>query len=128
MAVGSSGELYTYDGDGGIKAITVEQYKKSEDKVEILTVAELLKARNDNASLAGANEIFKIANNSIGMSTVSNHILKIVGALGEEKTSEEGVRNKHDSIKELEKIGIQLNGRTPNGEEMKGIKNTFRYS
>lgn len=122
MAVGSSGELYTYDDDGGIKAITVEQYKKSENKVEILTVAELLKARNDNASLAGANEIFKIANNSIGMSTISNHILKIVDALGEEKTTEGGVRNKHDSMKELEKIGIQLNGRTPNGEEMKGIK------
>lgn len=123
VAVGNSGELYVKDQDGVLKAVTISDYKKNQSKLRALSVAELLEERNSNPLLTGQNNIFNVANNSIGIDKISEYAQKIVKALGTETTKSENVYDSSRLSSELKAISaeIQSKGRTPSAEELKGF-------
>ena len=123
VAVGNSGELYVKDQDGVLKAVTISDYKKNQSKLRALSVAELLEERNSNPLLTGQNNIFNVANNSIGIDKISEYAQKIVKALGTETTKSENVYDSSRLNSELKAISaeIQSKGRTPSAEELKGF-------
>jgi len=77
-AIGTNNEVYTRRGDGQIQAISLNTYKENKDKIKLLTVSELLNARNFEAQLTGQNGVFEVANTSIGMNKISDHVQSIV--------------------------------------------------
>jgi len=77
-AIGTNNEVYTRRGDGQIQAISLNTYKENKGKVKLLTVSELLNARNFEAQLTGQNGVFEVANTSIGMNKISDHVQSIV--------------------------------------------------
>ena len=70
VAIGSSGELYAIDQTGAIQATTISDYKKSKGKLRLLSVAELLKERNENPLLTNNNGILSVADNSISIKSI----------------------------------------------------------
>ena len=123
IAVGNSGELYVKDNKGEVKAVTVTDYKKYKDKYQALSVADLLNERQNNPLLIGQNNLFNVANNSIGMDKISQYAQKIVAALGKETMSSEKIYEKDAAVRDLQQIGLQIQaGKTPTSEEMKGFE------
>jgi len=97
-----------------------------------LSVAELLEERNSNPILTGNNNIFNVANNSIGVEKISAYANKIVSALGNETLKNENIYDRNALENELRALSteIQSSGRTPSQEELKGfsILETLRNS
>ncbi len=123
VAVGDLGEMYVKDSEGNIKAITPEEYKKNTDRYRAMSVAELLEERNSNPNLTGKNEIFNIANNSIGMEEISKYANSIVAALGKETIKAAKIYDKDSLASALDQSGkdIQLTGRKATNEELQGL-------
>lgn len=123
VAVGTSGELYVQDSEGNIKTASVADYKKNSDKYRALSVAELLEQRNTNPNLAGVNNIFNVADTSIGMEKISNYARQIVAALGTEKETNKNIYDRDDLAARLKNasIEIQSTNRVPTSEEIKGF-------
>ena len=67
--------------------MTVDNYKNNSDKVQLLTVSELMRERKLNPKLAGKDKIFEVANNAIGMKKIADQIQGIVQILGTETVS-----------------------------------------
>jgi hypothetical protein len=123
VAVGTSGELYVQDSEGNIKTASISEYKKNSDKYRALSVAELLEQRNSNPDLAGINNIFNVADTSIGMEKISNYARQIVAALGTEKETNKNIYDRDDLAARLSNasIEIQSTNRVPTSEEIKGF-------
>lgn len=123
VAVGTSGELYVQDSEGNIKTTSVSEYKKNSDKYRALSVAELLEQRDSNPNLAGVNNIFNVADTSIGMEKISDYARQIVAALGTEKETNRNIYDRDDMAAKLKNasIEIQSTNRVPTSEEMKGF-------
>lgn len=123
VAVGTSGELYVQDSEGNIKTASISEYKKNSDKYRALSVAELLEQRNTNPNLAGVNNIFNVADTSIGMEKISNYAKQIVAALGTEKETNKNIYDRDDLAARLRNtsIEIQSTNRVPTSEEIKGF-------
>lgn len=123
VAVGTSGELYVQDSEGNIKTASIAEYKKNSDKYRALSVAELLEQRNSNPDLAGVNNIFNVADTSIGMEKISNYARQIVAALGTEKETNRNIYDRDDLAARLSNasIEIQSTNRVPTSEEIKGF-------
>lgn len=107
-AIGTNNEVYTRDKSGKIKAISLGTYKENKDAIKLLTVSELLNARNFEGQLAHQNSIFDVANNSVGLTEINKKVQSIVSALGEESE----VTERHYS---KEQIGAEM-------AKMMGIK------
>ena len=123
IAVGTSGELYVQDSEGNIKTASISDYKKNSDKYRALSVAELLEQRNTNPNLAGLNNIFNVADTSIGMEKISDYARQIVAALGTEKEVNKNTYDRDDLAARLKNasIEIQSTNRVPTSEEIKGF-------
>lgn len=123
VAVGTSGELYVQDSEGNIKTASVSDYKKNSDKYRALSVAELLEQRDSNPDLAGVNNIFNVADTSIGMTKISDYARQIVAALGTEKEINKNIYDRDDMAARLQNasIEIQSTNRVPTSEEIKGF-------
>lgn len=123
VAVGTSGELYVQDSEGNIKTASISDYKKNSDKYRALSVAELLEQRNSNPDLAGVNNIFNVADTSIGVEKISNYARQIVAALGTEKEINKNIYDRDDMAARLKNasIEIQSTNRVPTSEEIKGF-------
>ncbi len=123
VAVGTSGELYVQDSEGNIKTASVAEYKKNSDKYRALSVAELLEQRNTNPNLAGLNNIFNVADTSIGIEKISDYARQIVAALGTEKETNRNTYDRDDLDARLRNasIEIQSTNRVPTSEEVKGF-------
>ena len=132
LAIGNSGELFVRNKENNIQAITVGEYKKNMDKYRALSVSELLDARNSDPNLAGQNEIFSIANNSIGLDKITDYAQKIVTTLGKEISKSQNIYDRDDLSARLRNLSteIQSTGRTPSSEELKGFEmlDTLRNS
>lgn len=63
VAVGTSGEVYTKDKTGKVKALSLKEYRDT--GAPLLTVSELMKERQYNPQLANQNQIFSVANNAV---------------------------------------------------------------
>lgn len=123
VAVGTSGELYVQDSEGNIKTASISDYKKNSDKYRALSVAELLEQRNSNPNLAGLNNIFNVADTSIGMTKISDYARQIVAALGTEKETNKNTYDRDDLAARLKNASteIQSTNRVPTSEEIKGF-------
>lgn len=111
-------QMFTKDKNGKIKAISISDYARSEEKVKVLSVAELMQERQYNPQLANQNSIFGVANNSIGLSKILDQINKVISAFGSEETSETKIYSKDQVLKELGKY----TGKKPTAEEAQSIK------
>lgn len=123
IAVGTSGELYVQDSEGNIKTASISEYKKNSDKYRALSVAELLEQRNTNPNLVGVNNIFNVADTSIGMEKISDYARQIIAALGTEKETNRNIYDRDDLAARLRNasIEIQSTNRVPTSEELKGF-------
>ena len=123
IAVGTSGELYVQDSEGKIKTASISDYKKNSDKYRALSVAELLEQRNTNPNLAGLNNIFNVADTSIGMEKISDYARQIVAALGTEKETNKNTYDRDDLAARLKNTSIEIQSanRVPTSEEIKGF-------
>lgn len=74
IAVGPMGELYTLDTRGSLKKISLSEYSKKKDKIKPLTVTELMKERKNNPNLIFNNNIFSVAESSIGTNKIISDI------------------------------------------------------
>lgn len=132
IAVGNSGELYVKDSENNLKTISIVDFKKNSGKFRALSVAELLEERNSNPMLVGNNNIFNVANNSIGVEKISAYANKIVSALGKETLKNENIYDRDVLENNLRALSteIQSSGRTPSQEELKGfsVLETLRNS
>lgn len=122
VAVGDNGEVYTKDEEGTIQATTLEAYSRKSDKLQILSVADLLNERERNPKLVGQNNIFNVANNSIGIKNISDYAQKIVASLGKESQSNEKIYDKGVAQEMRNQMAESIgNDRAPNNEEAKGF-------
>jgi hypothetical protein len=73
--------------------------------------------------LAGVNNIFNVADTSIGMEKISNYARQIVAALGTEKETNRNIYDRDDLAARLSNasIEIQSTNRVPTSEEIKGF-------
>lgn len=84
VAVGNYGEIFIRTGNE-VKAVSTEDYSKNRSKYgQVLTVRELLEEREKNPKLAWDTSIFSLAENSVGMNQIQNHISSIVDSIGKE--------------------------------------------
>lgn len=89
IAVGPMGELYTLDTRGGLKKISLSEYSKKKDKIRPLTVTELMIERKNNPNLIFNNNVFSVAESSIGTNKIINDIkssLEILSDFSEDTT------------------------------------------
>ena len=103
IAVNSNGEVYIR-GERGIQTMSLEQYKKSKDKVKTLTVSELMNARQMDPKLAYNNSIFSVAQQSIGVDKINDRIKTLVLAFGEETMNSERHYSKDQIINDIEQL------------------------
>lgn len=118
VAVGDYGEVYTKSKEGKIQALSTEDYIKHKDSVKLLTTSELMAERQYNPQMVGQNAIIDVANNSIGINKITDHIKALVGALGTETTSESKFYSKEQLS---EKLG-RFSGKKPTDEETKAMQ------
>lgn len=118
VAVGSYGEVYTKDNKNNIKAVSLNDYSAHKDSIRLLTVAELMSERQQNPTLSWNNEIFNIANNSIGLSQITDRIKGLVGAIGKDESEETKFYSKDQVSQYLKSI----NTANPSESEKQAIK------
>lgn len=117
VAVGSSNEVYTKGENNTVKAISLEDYKKSDGTIKLLSVAELLNERQYNPNLVGQNSIFNVADNSIGLNKITDRIKDLINALGTEKESSTTLYNKKDALNSIK----NLSSKEPSESEKHGL-------
>lgn len=117
-AIGSSGELYTRDNKGKISNISISDYKKSPQKYAVLTVGDLLEARQNDPQLVNTSAPFVAAEVSLGMEVIQDHVKNVLGLIGTETTSTEN----HYSKSQAEKQLAQLAGKVPSEQETAGLQ------
>lgn len=122
IAVGNSGELYVRGENGAISTMSVATYKKNASKVEALTIAQLMDARERDVFLANNNDIFTVANNSIGMEEITKYAQNIISKIGTEKKSSERVYDRDTVMAMRSRIQEELQaGRMPTDDEVQGF-------
>jgi hypothetical protein len=107
VAVGTSGEVYTKDREGKIKAISLGDYSKKRGEIQLLTVSELLNERQYNPFLTGQNAVFNVANNAIGINKITDHIKDLVKALGVESSESSQFYSKDQAKTYLQDLGVK---------------------
>lgn len=91
QATGGYGEVavyrdtvFTKDENNNVKALSLANYAKNKDKIQVLTVADLMNEREKNPNLVGQNQLFNVATNSIGISKIKDEIEALISKLGED--------------------------------------------
>jgi hypothetical protein len=123
IAVSDKGGIYVKDNNGNIGEISPEEYKKNIDKLQALSVADLLEERNSNPLLTGDNKIFNVANNSIGIEKISDYARNVVSALGRETETSSKIFDKDSLSNTMEVVNkdINLTGRKASAGELQGM-------
>lgn len=93
VAISRNGGVYVEDKDGKLQLTSVQKLKQNPRSGRALTVAEVMEKRNTDASLIYRNDLFDVANNSVGMKTITTHIYHVVNALGKERSKESSIYN-----------------------------------
>lgn len=125
VAVSDSGNIFYKDPtSGNIKEGLISNYKKDPNKYgQLLSVADLLQERQKNSNLAFDQNIFNIADSSVGLQKITDHIQKLFTTLSdysdvsEQHLSREAVQEKLDQRERV----IKMAGRKPTKEELSGI-------
>lgn len=117
VAVDSTGRMFVQD-EEGIKSISPTEYLKLKNKPNVLTVADLLNARQYNKELVGNKSIFNVANESIGIKNITDRIMGMMDLLSEASVSSERHYSKQQILGQLAKIS----GKAPTEEELAAVR------
>jgi hypothetical protein len=107
VAVGSSGEVFVKDKKGKVEAISTSEYKRKHEGTPVMTVAELLNARQFNPDLAFNSEVFSVAQSAVGLKTITDHAQKLMETLSDYSESSDLVYDKKDLRQQLEYLEAQ---------------------
>ena len=118
VAVDGYKRMYVRDSDNNVKAITIDEYKKAKNKPQLMTVGDLLNARQYDPKFVGNKSIFNIANESIGIDTVRDDIRDMMTLLSEASISSE----KHYSKQQIMSRLRGLAGQAPTEDVLRGIQ------
>lgn len=124
VAVSGNGDLFYKDENGRLGTTTIQDYKKDPEKYSnLMSVADLLLERQKNNGLAFDTNVFDIAQNSVGLEKITDHIQGLFKTLSDYSTSTERHYTKEDAQKEYDRQYqiIQQAGRLPTAEERSGL-------
>ena len=136
IAVTTTGQVYVYEKDKGLKTISVDEYYKNKDSdvYQALTNSQVLGLREQDPNLAFNGSILKDISASLGMKSVVNELTGIVEKFGM-MTRAEYVQNTGQPVSQSVYDGMQmLIGQGPNGyykvttkSERENIQNALKY-
>lgn len=115
VAVNNDGRVYARDSKGNINKISLDEYTEDRENYQLMSVGQLLKARQFEDNLAGNTEFFDIP--AIGMDKITAHMKDMVAALGEETSTSSDIYSKAQSKDLIAKFG----GKQPNQAQEKSI-------
>lgn len=118
VAVDTYGRVFIKGSDNKIKAITLADYNKSTTKLPVLSVQELLYERQHNSSLVGNDAVFTVADNSIGLSKITNYMKDLITAFGEESQKDTRIYSKDQILKSLG----EMTGKKPSTEQLASMQ------
>lgn len=121
VAVGGYGEVYAKDKDNKVVAMSLSDYKSSDEKPKLLTVAELLNERQYNPNLTGRNDLFNAANNSIGLNKITDHVKGLVHALGRDIYDTDHTYSKDEAKAQATTIASQFGAKSPTQDDLKSL-------
>lgn len=121
VAVGGYGEVYTKDKNNNIVAMSLSDFKESDEKPKLLTVGELMNERQYNPNLTGRNDLFNAANNSIGLNKITDHVKGLIHSLGREITDNSQVYSKEQATAQARSIATSLGVKPPTQEDVKSL-------
>lgn len=129
LAINDLGQVYVKDRKGKISMISISDYQRRKDRVQTITVSELLEHRQFDSNFIHNTSAFNVANNAVSIDTIHDYIEKVVKVLGKESNEltttisrEEGI-NKVNLLRELSQTG-----RTPSNEELKGLELLYQIA
>ena len=126
VAIDSYGRTYYRDDANNIKVTDLADAKKN--KRNLLTVAELLDERQRNTGLAFDQKVFDVANETVGMKQITEHVLNLFDTLSEVSNKTERTYDKDDIKKqyELERSLIEQGGKKPTNEEINSVRSLMQ--
>ena len=125
IAVNNFGEVYVKNEKGKISTLHLSQYKKEKEKYHTLSVSELLNARQNDPQLTFDTSVFSVAENSIGIEKINNHLKSIITSFGTESLSTERHYTKDQVISEISRI----NGlKKPSANELKSLETLYELA
>lgn len=107
IAVGSNGEVFMRDKKGKIEVMSTSEYRKKHKGAPLMSVAELMNARQFNPNLAFNSEVFSVAQNAVGLKTITDHAQKLMDTLSDYSETSDLVYSKKDLRQQLEYLGAQ---------------------
>lgn len=113
----SDGRIFVKSKDNKIESLTLQEYSKKRDKLNPLSVQELMYERQYNPSLTEQNSVFTVADNAIGMNKITDHIKSLVSALEYDSSESTEIISKERALEYIK----SLSGKTPTSEEMKSL-------
>ena len=121
VAVGGYGEVYTKDKNNNVVAMSLSDFKESDEKPKLLTVGELMNERQYNPNLTGRNDLFNAANNSIGLSKITDHVKGLIHSLGREIIDNSQVYSKEQATAQARSTATSLGVKPPTQEDVKSL-------
>lgn len=119
-AVSNDGGVYVTDvKNGKTKHISLSEYKKHEDKYNVLTYGDLLESRAYEPDSRFKSGIFTTLKESVGVHKIAQNIQEIVKMLGSNEVTKE------DYITANEAFGIRIQQMTPSEKEAMQLLNNY---
>ena len=119
-AVSNDGGVYVTDvKNGKTKHISLSEYKKHEDKYNVLTYGDLLESRAYEPDSRFKSGIFTTLKESVGVHKIAQNIQEIVKTLGSNEVSKE------DYVTANEAFGIRIQQMTPSEKEAMQLLNNY---
>jgi hypothetical protein len=103
--------------DNEIKTITPEKYNSLKKKSPLLTVQQLMYERQYNSNLTNQNQVFTVADNSIGIKQINANIQTLITAFGKTTNSTDRVYSK----REAQQIAASLGQQAPTEEQARSL-------
>lgn len=119
-AVSNDGGVYVTDiKNGKTKHISLSEYKKHEDKYNVLTYGDLLESRAYEPDSRFKSNIFTTLKESVGVHKIAQNIQEIVKMLGSNEVTKE------DYVTANEAFGIRMQQMTPAEKEAMQLLNNY---
>lgn len=123
IAINDSGAVYVKDRNGKVSTISMSDYSKRKDRVEALTISDLLEHRQYDGNFIHNTTAFNVANNAVSIDNIHKYIDGIVSTLGKETSEYTTTVSREDGINKVNLLRqLSQNGRTPSSEELKGLE------
>lgn len=134
IAITTTGKVYVYEKDKGLKTVSAEDYYENKDNYQALTNSQVLGLREQDNNLAFNGDILKDISASLGMKSVVTELTDIVNKFGT-MTRSEYIQNTGEVVSKSVYDGMQmLIGQGPDGyykvttkSERENVDSALRY-